>query len=269
MADRLNDQLRVFVVPVDIMEIPDLSIHEQMTYIVLRSFANAHSSTAFPSYATIARLGRMTRRHAINCVGVLIKKGLLTKEEQFKVTKEKKIRQSSNIYTIESPRVVNGIHQGSEYHSPGVVNTIHQGSEYHSPEQSTLTKQIEQKKLTTTESLVVDPFQSQKSAIQKALHGIGVKIQNKEIDSWLEKHELGYILEKITILRNAKNKPSLRALRAAIRDDWQPNDTKGSSTQKNAPERQFGAQKTSSTAYVQPGKYERFYEMFEKAKQHV
>ena len=254
MADKLNDQLRVFVVPVDIMEIPDLSIYEQMTYIVLRSFANAHSSTAFPSYATIARLGRMTRRHAINCVGVLIEKGLLTKEEQFKVTKEKKIRQSSNIYTIESPRV---------------VNTIHQGSEYHSPEQSTLTKQIEQKKLTTTESLVVDPSQSQKAAIQKALHRIGIKVEEKEIETWLGKHEVGYILEKIAILRNAKDKPSLRALRAAIRDDWQPNDTKESSTQKNAPERQFGAQKTSSTAYVQPDKYERFYEMFEKAKQHV
>ena len=254
MADRLNDQLRVFVVPVDIMEFPDLSIYEQMTYIVLRSFANAHSSTAFPSYATIARLGRMTRRHAINCVGVLIEKGLLTKEEQFKVTKEKKIRQSSNIYTIESPRV---------------VNTIHQGSEYHSPEQSTLTKQIEQKKLTTTESLVVDPSQSQKAAIQKALHRIGIKVEEKEIETWLGKHEVGYILEKIAILRNAKDKPSLRALRAAIRDDWQPNDTKESSTQKNAPERQFGAQKTSSTAYVQPDKYERFYEMFEKAKQHV
>ncbi len=106
---------------------------------------------------------------------------------------------------------------------------------------------------------------SQKSAIQKELHGIGIKVEEKEMDNWLKKHELGYILEKITILHNAKDKPSLRALRAAIRDDWQRNDTEVSPVKKSASERQYGSQLVSSPI-VQPDKYEKFYKLYEKAK---
>ncbi|MES7218714.1 helix-turn-helix domain-containing protein, partial [Cutibacterium acnes] len=86
MAEFLQDNLRVFVVPVDIMDIPDLDIYEQMVYIVLRSFANAREATAFPSYSTIAKLGRMSRRKAIDCVATLVAKGLLKKEVRLDVT---------------------------------------------------------------------------------------------------------------------------------------------------------------------------------------
>jgi hypothetical protein len=118
MAEFLQDNLRVFVVPVDILNVPDLTTHEKMVYIVLRLFANPHKPEAFPSYETIARLGSMTRRHAINCVKSLVEKGVLRKEMRFDVTKDRKIRNTSNLYTIQPPKVVNDIHHPSEYSSP-------------------------------------------------------------------------------------------------------------------------------------------------------
>jgi hypothetical protein len=147
MAEFLQDNLRVFVVPVDILNVPDLTTHEKMVYIVLRSFANPHKPEAFPSYETIAKLGSMTRRHAINCVKSLVEKGLLKKEMRFDVTKDRKIRNTSNLYKLQNPKVVNDIHHPSESDSPPLVNDIHQGSEYSSPEQNQLTKTIRTKSM--------------------------------------------------------------------------------------------------------------------------
>lgn len=103
MTDFIQDNLRVFVVPVEIMDVQDLDIYEQMVYIVLRSFMNPREATAFPSYNTIAKLGRMSRRKAIDCVTSLIDKGLLKKEVRLDVTKNRKIRNTSNLYTVNSP----------------------------------------------------------------------------------------------------------------------------------------------------------------------
>jgi len=104
MTDFLQDNLRVFVVPVEIMDVQDLDIYEQMVYIVLRSFTNPREATAFPSYNTIAKLGRMSRRKAIDCVTSLTEKGLLKKEIRLDVTKNRKIRNTSNLYTVQSPK---------------------------------------------------------------------------------------------------------------------------------------------------------------------
>ena len=259
MADKLKDQLRVFVVPVDIMEVPDLTIHEQMTYIVLRSFANAHSDTAFPSYATIARIGRMTRRHAINCVASLIEKGLLTKEEpQFKVTKDKKIKQTSNVYHIETPKLLNTIHHPSEYHSPSLVNTIHHPSEYHSPEQKNLKQPIEQNQVTTTEQPpVVD------DGIKIGLEEIGAKPSTKEVSKWISTHGVEYVLEKIEVTREMASTTPLRTLRAAIKGDWKPNQGNNSkNNSKGITERQRRV-----VPPAQEGKYERFYKVYGKTAQ--
>jgi hypothetical protein len=100
MKELLQDNLRVFVVPVDIMDIPSLDIYEQMVYIVLRSFTNPREATAFPSYNTIAKLGRMSRRKAIDCVTSLVEKGLLKKEVRLDVTKNINITKKSNLYTL-------------------------------------------------------------------------------------------------------------------------------------------------------------------------
>ena len=111
MTDFLQDNLRVFVVPVEIMDVQELDIYEQMVYIVLRSFTNPRDVTAFPSYNTIAKLGRMSRRKAIDCVTSLTEKGLLKKEVRFDVTKSRKIRNTSNLYTVKSPKEIHPVNQ--------------------------------------------------------------------------------------------------------------------------------------------------------------
>lgn len=252
MADKLNDQLRVFVVPVDIMEVPNLTIHEQMVYIVLRSFANAHSNTAFPSYATIARLGRMTRRHAINCVSSLVEKGLLTKEEpQFKVTKDKKIKQTSNVYHIETPKMVNGIHHLSEHHSPSVVNTIHHPSEHHSPEHNYLTKPIEQNKVTIEDVVDIDQ-------INKGLEQISARPSEKELEKWIREHGGKYVLRKIEIVNGMASTTPLRTLRAAIKENWEQNH--GNDKKNDSKDNSARLERVVPAA--QPGKYERFYQVY-------
>lgn len=137
----LKDDLRVFVVPVDIMDVPDLDIYEQMVYIVLRSFASAREATAFPSYATIAKLGRMSRRKAIDAVQSLVEKGLLRKEMRFDVSKNRKIRNTSNLYTIEYPQVVHDMHHlSSAQDAPPLVHDMHYPGAQHAPKQNHLTK---------------------------------------------------------------------------------------------------------------------------------
>lgn len=135
----IKDNLRVFVVPVDVLELEELSIYEKMVYIVLRSFCNPHKAEAFPSYETIAKMGSMSRRHAIRCVNSLIEKGLIKKEMRFDVTKNKQIRKTSNLYKLHTPKkrakeVVTHSHQGGDSQSPGVVTHSHQGSDSQSPE---------------------------------------------------------------------------------------------------------------------------------------
>lgn len=195
MAEFLQDNLRVFVVPVEIMDIPDLDIYEQMVYIVLRSFTNPREATAFPSYNTIAKLGRMSRRKAIDCVTRLVEKGLLKKEVRLDVTKNRKIRNTSNLYTIESPKVVHSMHQGSAQHAPGVVHSMHQGSAQHAPEHKQLTKPLRTKSLnnnnkdtvTSKKHVVVDST----NRIQKLLSQHGITINPDIIQKWrqLDKEE--------------------------------------------------------------------------------
>lgn len=102
MGDQLRSQMRFAIVPVDVFDFPDLSVSEQMVYIVLQSYCNAYDNTAFPSYETIARKSRITRRHAINCVQSLINKGLLLKEER-KSNKDVNVN-TSNLYMVRMPK---------------------------------------------------------------------------------------------------------------------------------------------------------------------
>lgn len=143
----IKDDLRVFVVPVEILDFPDIDIYEQMAYIVLRSFANARDNSAFPSYETIAKLGRMSRRKAIDAVSSLIEKGLLTKETRMTVTKHGRIRNTSNIYTIQRPsratgQVVHTMHHTSAQHAPTLVHDVHHTSAQRAPELNHLKKSL-------------------------------------------------------------------------------------------------------------------------------
>lgn len=187
MAEFLQDNLRVFVVPVDIMDIPDLDIYEQMVYIVLRSFANAREATAFPSYSTIAKLGRMSRRKAINCVATLVEKGLLKKEIRLDVTKHRKIRNTSNLYTIENPKPVHSMHQGSAQHAPRVVHSMHQGSAHCAPEHNHLTKSLKTKPLNNNnidQQPKKDVVVESSNHLENLLTTYGIKVNVTTLKKW-------------------------------------------------------------------------------------
>lgn len=138
----LQDNLRVFVVPVEILELSELSIYEKMAYIVIRSHANARNASAFPSYATIAAEGSMSRRKAIDAVAALVEKGLLRKEIRLDVSKNRKIRNTSNLYHIEHPSACRREENTptSAPHAPPLVHHVHHPSAPHAPEHNHLTK---------------------------------------------------------------------------------------------------------------------------------
>ncbi|MGF7036755.1 hypothetical protein J2T17_007830 [Paenibacillus mucilaginosus] len=138
----LQDKMRVFVVPVEILEVPDLSIYEKMAYIVIRSHANVRDASAFPSYATIAKEGSMSRRKAIDAVAMLIEKGLLRKEIRLDVSKNRKIRNTSNLYYIEHPTAIrkDEIPPAGACGAPPLVHHMHQGGAPHAPEHNHLTE---------------------------------------------------------------------------------------------------------------------------------
>lgn len=160
MAEFLQDNLRVFVVPVELMDFPDLDIYEQMIYMVLRSFCNPRNNSAFPKYATLAKLGRMSERKAIDAVKGLTEKGLIKKEIRLKVTNNRKVTNDSNLYTLVhpnealshlgsqdvpsayfTPEGVHDMHSGSAQRAPGWVHSVHPPGAQRAYEQNHLTKQ--------------------------------------------------------------------------------------------------------------------------------
>lgn len=152
MSDKLQDNLRVFVTPVEILEVEELDIYEKMAYIVIRSHCNAREATAWPSYNTIAREGSMSRRKAIDAVNSLIDKGLVVKNEgrnqlHRSVTNNGKIRNDSNRYTLERPAdlMAEGKlksnkprKKGSAQYAPPLVHSMHHPSAQRAPKQNQL-----------------------------------------------------------------------------------------------------------------------------------
>jgi hypothetical protein len=149
----MRDDLRVFVVPVEILDFPGIDIYEQMAYMVLRSFTNARDNSAFPSYETIAKLGRMSRRKAIYAVSSLIEKGLVTKETRLTTSKHGRIRNTSNLYTVKrpahvvqemvqevTPSTVQDMHPQSAQDAPTPVHDMHSDGARPAPELNLLKK---------------------------------------------------------------------------------------------------------------------------------
>lgn len=133
-----DGQLRVFIVPVDILDVPGLSSSEKLVYMVLRSYVNPTDPTAFPAYETIAKKASLTRRWVIKVVKSLEEKGLIRKETRLTVTKQRKIRNTSNTYTLITPKKT----KPSELSSPTPVNSVHPPSELSSPYHNHLTKSV-------------------------------------------------------------------------------------------------------------------------------
>lgn len=215
----LQDNLRVFVVPVEILDVPETSIYEKMAYMVLRSFSNPREAVAFPSYATIARLGSMSRRQAIYAVQGLVEKGLLRKEMRYDVTKDRKIRNTSNKYYMERP-VVQEMHHPSAQDAPPQCTTctppvqeMHHPSAPRAPKQNHLTDLHEQDHLTTTtetdDVVVVEKY-------------LGKRVKLSDLKRWIQQYGREYVLAKAQYIAATKDKYRnvVGAFRKAIEEDW-------------------------------------------------
>lgn len=128
------------IVGMTIMEDTRVDKCELLAYLALASFADSDRE-AYPSYASIARRARVSRRKVIDSINKLCELGYIEKQV---VTKNPNDNET-NIYTLKefpndeqnskASEVVNSNHQGSELNSPSVVNSVHQGSELSSPKQ--------------------------------------------------------------------------------------------------------------------------------------
>jgi hypothetical protein len=194
MAEFLQDNLRVFVVPVELMDFPDLDIYEQMIYMVLRSFCNPRNNSAFPKYATLAKLGRMSERKAIDAVKGLIEKGLIKKEIRLKVTNHRKVTNDSNLYTLVHPNEALS-HLGSQdvqgaQRAPGGVHDMHPPGAQRAYEQNHLTKQNRIKSLNNNnkETISKQKIEQKKatSVVVDLLSQKGIKPTNTTINKWFK-----------------------------------------------------------------------------------
>lgn len=139
-----SSKFRPGVFPADIMDDENLDANERWVLVVLFTYTNAHSNTAFPSYSTLAKKTGFTRRGVMKIIERLTQKEYIVKEERY-VKKGEHILQTTNEFQLNykekekanGPKgVVNHVHRGSEPRSLGVVNHVHWGSEPRSPELS-------------------------------------------------------------------------------------------------------------------------------------
>lgn len=94
--------------------------------------------------------------------------------------------------------------------------------------------------------------------IEKGLEEIGAKPSAKELEKWIKEHGKKYVLEKIQLTREMSSTSPLRTLRAAIKENWEPNyDNDKKNNSKGKPEHQKRV-----VPAVQTGKYERFYQVY-------
>lgn len=134
----LESEFRPAVFPVDIFNVEGLIMSEQMVYIVLHSYCNAHTNTAFPKIVTIAKQARCSERTVIRAVKSLIERGLIGREFQFVLTEKKSIKQTSNKYILKSPsRVIQQEQQTKgligDMKSPPRVTSCHPMGDFMSP----------------------------------------------------------------------------------------------------------------------------------------
>jgi hypothetical protein len=217
MTEFLQDNLKVFVVPVELMDFPDLDIYEQMLYMVLRSYCSPRNNSAFPKYATLARLGRMSERKAIDAVKGLIEKRLIKKEIRLKVTSNRKVTNDSNLYTLihpnealshldsqdvqdaqDAPGGVHVVHPGDAQDAPGGVHVVHSPGAQRAYEQNYLTNQDRTKpfnnnnnketapKKKTTAKKKTEQKKTTNDVVVDLLSEKGIKPTNATINKWLK-----------------------------------------------------------------------------------
>ena len=125
----LNSNFAPAVFPADIMYDKGLDSTERWILTILFTYTNAHTNTVFPSYKTIADRSGFSRRTCIRTVEGLIDKNYISKKEAYQKSKDGKINQTSNKYSLYfktrgSDTVSLGGSRGSDTVSLGGSDTV-------------------------------------------------------------------------------------------------------------------------------------------------
>ncbi len=215
--EQIRDTLRVFIVPNEILDQADLDIYEKMAYIVLRSYANSQTDTAFPSYKTIAQKGSMSRPKAIQAVAALIEKGLVVKEARYKVKNRTIIENDNNLYTIYRPaEVVNKVnHLVNDVNHPGkqdllpLVNDVYHPSKQRLPKQKNLTKENLTKENNNNNAVENNVVVESDNPILKFCLQKQIQVNQTTITKWLELADEETIIQAI---EETLKKPSIQSV---------------------------------------------------------
>ncbi len=105
--------------------------------------------------------------------------------------------------------------------------------------------------------------------IQRAKDALGVSVDREEVSRWLATHDEAYLLDKIALVASQGTSNAHRSLRGAIKNNWQWDSTShgrkksvGASDQSGGADRGGVSSVQRVVPAVQPGKYERFYQVY-------
>ncbi len=105
-----------------------ITVQQLAVYVVLCYHADSINESCYPSYSTIAREAKISRRAVMRAIDALIKAGYIKKQGR---KLDGTNSQTSNLYTITSEvvthshQVVSDSHQGGDTVSLGVVTDSH------------------------------------------------------------------------------------------------------------------------------------------------
>jgi len=203
----MNDVTSTFrpaVFPADIMYDENLTSSQRLILIVLFTYTNAHTNTAFPSYQTIAERSGFERRTCIKLVDELITKGYIEKQENYTKTKGGKPNQTSNLYTLHfKERQVGSDFKslgGSDLKSLGVVNDDHRGSDLKSPKLSIGTIHCD---LNNNDEEKIENEDFKKSVhLWENIMGNAISgVENDYIDEWISQFNMPFEMVKEAVDR--------------------------------------------------------------------
>ncbi|MCL6528293.1 MAG: helix-turn-helix domain-containing protein [Thermaceae bacterium] len=240
MADKISGDLRVFVVPADLLE-ADLDIYEKMVYVVLRAHCTPYESTAWPSYPRIARMASISIRKAKEVVQSLASKGLISVR-----ARHKGLARTSNEYTVHNVPahllerselpvasegdpgdraggVVHSVHdpRAQRARPPCTVCTtpvhsVHDPRAQRAPEHNQENITIEHNHRTHTDGVCVEEEICERIRVRT-----GHEVRPKQIAPLVRQYGADKVLAKVEVIAGLQPLRSpVAALRAALREDW-------------------------------------------------
>lgn len=107
---KIKMEVPYYQTPNAVYDMEDLDIYEQSVYIYLCRCGN-NGASAFPSYETIAKCARMSRRKVISVIDSLIQKEYIKKK-----ARSKDGARTSNVYYVDN--LVHRVHHGNAQDAP-------------------------------------------------------------------------------------------------------------------------------------------------------